>query len=365
MKKFLSTLLVFCLLLTPVVSNNSYFVESDFSQNETEIEEVYANYIIYDENGEFLTEKRGVSLGDLIIDSKFNEYEITFIDDELFIATATYVRTLEKPKIRKSDFQNISEIEVNKTIGMYSTHNDESYIIGDGKESVYGEGGIHDIANQLAENLRKKKLNVKYDETLHIPHDSSAYSRSRKTANKLLQDGASAIFDIHRDGASRSFYLTENNGKKYSKVRIVVGQGNANKEANLQLALWMVGVSEKLYPWLIADIYYGNGKYNQDLTSKALLFEMGCHKIEKEYVKNSVPALADVIFTTLYGTTVEVEEESVDLNIGGNVTEQSVTVDEYLEMEETKNYHLLVVVSTIVTVIIAGGIIWFVVRKKT
>ena len=176
------------------------------------------------------------------------------------------------------------------------------------------------------------KKDVSYDETLHIPHNSSAYTRSRTTAKALLNDGASAIFDIHRDGASRSFYLTEYKGKKYSKIRLVVGQNNPNSEANLQFALWLVSVADTLYPWLIADIYMGSGRYNQDLSAKAMLFEMGCHKIEKDYVKNSVPLLADVIYTTLFATIVE--EESGNLTVGGVQTEnQGASVDEVLDQK--------------------------------
>lgn len=330
MKIFMCCVISFAFLLgVPVVSVPSGFTESD---NDVEVVEVYENYVIFDEEGNYLTEKRGVLLGDVIIDKDFNKYEIIYIDDTLLTATARFVESLEKPKVHKKDFNEVSTTSLNKKIGLYSTHNDESYIIGDGVESVYGEGGIHDIGSLLAKNLREKNIAVTYDETLHIPHNSSAYSRSRITAKNLLNGGASAIFDIHRDGASRSFYLTNNKGKNYSKVRIVVGQGNPNKDANLQFALWLVSVAESLYPWLIADIYYGNGKYNQDLSSKALLFEMGCHKIEKEYVERTVPILADVINATLFATTVE--EETGNLTIGGvDAGSTNATVDEVLEKQ--------------------------------
>ena len=341
MKSLLSILIMCGLMLSsyPVVSVPEKFSESD---SDVQVEEVYENYVIKDEGGNFLTEKRGVALGDIIIGSDFNKYEIVFIDDENLVAVARFVEKIEKPKVHKKQMENVADVVLNKTLGLYSTHNDESYIIGDGTESVYGAGGIHDIANLLAGELREKKINVTYDETLHIPHNSSAYTRSRTTAKALLNDGASAIFDIHRDGASRSFYLTEHKGKKYSKIRLVVGQNNPNSEANLQFALWLVSVADTLYPWLIADIYMGSGRYNQDLSAKAMLFEMGCHKIEKDYVKNSVPLLADVIYTTLFATAVE--EESGNLTVGGVQTEnQGASVDEVLDQKNQAN---------------AGGKVW-------
>lgn len=355
MKIFMPFFLMFAVLLTPVVSN-----VDDYVENDTDEIEIAENYKIYDEENNYLTERNNILLGDIIIDSEFNSYEIIFIDDENLTAIAKFKEALEKPKIRKKNLKQIGNIELDKTIGLYSTHNDESYIIGDGTESVYGTGGIHDIAKQLSNSLLTKKINTIHNETLHIPHNSSAYTRSRTTAKKLLSEGSTAIFDIHRDGASRSFYLTEHNGKKYSKIRIVVGQSNPNKEQNLQLALWLCSVAETLYPWLIADIYYGSGKYNQDLSSKALLFEMGCHKIEKEYVENSVPLLADVIYTTLFATNVE--EETGDLTIGEISSESTETIDEVLENKSKPSNIVPTVIVVAITLTLLFG--YYVVRKK-
>lgn len=365
MKIFLGIILAITLsfLPLPLASETASLQESDALP---EVEEVYENYIIYDEDGNFLTEKRGVALGDIIIDSKFNKYEIIYQDDDSHIARARFVESLQKPKVHKKVFEDVADVDLEKKIGLYSTHNDESYITGDGTESVYGKGGIHDIGNLLATKLRQKNLEVNYDETLHIPHNSSAYTRSRTTAKALLSGGATAIFDIHRDGASRSFYLTNYGGKNYSKVRIVIGQSNPNKEANLQFALWMVSVAESLYPWLIADIYLGSGKYNQDLSSKALLFEMGCHKIEKKYVENTVPVLADVVYTTLFGTTVE--EENGNLTIGTpSVNQSGSTIDEVLEESNPYTQNQGNLEWVILPVVLVAGVVTLVVvnrRKK-
>lgn len=362
MKFLISSLIMISLIFTgfkPVVFDGDY-TEND---NSTYFEEVYENYQIFDEDGNYITERTSIGLGDKIIDLDFNEYEVIFIDDVNFIAKVKFVQKLETPKVRRKELSNVGTLQTDKSLGLYSTHNDESYITGDGTESVYGKGGIHDIGRLLAQKLAERNIDTYYNETLHIPHDSSAYVRSRSTAKSLLNDGATAIFDIHRDGTSRSFYLTSNNGKYYSKVRIVVGQSNPNKDANLQLALYLVSVAKRLYPWLIADIYYGSGRYNQDLSSKALLFEMGCHKIEKEYVKRTVPYLADVIYTTLFETTVS--EETGDITIGGATnTNQNTTVDEVMEEYQPKsNSALIIIVSGAAIILTTSVVIIFKKRK--
>lgn len=299
----------------------------------TYAEEIGIIYQIYDENDQPLTQREDVEIGDKFIDKNFNEYEVYLVDETTGTAKAKYTQTYPKPNIIKKDgLEQISATP--KKIAMYMTHNDESYILGDGTESVYGAGGIHDIAKVLKSALNNYGVSVTLDETLHIPHNSSAYTRSNVTAQKLMQDSPDAIFDIHRDGASRSYYLTTVDGKEHSKVRIVLGQSNANSQKNLEFAIYLLSVAEVECPWLFKDIYWGKGHYNQALSNKALLFEMGTHTIEKSYVEESARELAKVINATLYKTTVD--EDDNTLTIGGNKNNNQ-TVNDKLEEQSSIN----------------------------
>ena len=67
-----------------------------------------------------------------------------------------------------------------------------------------------------------------------------------------------------------------------SKVRLLVGKSNQNKEANLSFAKQIKAVGDKLYPKLIKDIYMGKGTYNQDLAPRSVLLEFGTHTLSKE-----------------------------------------------------------------------------------
>ena len=179
-------------------------------------------YQICDEYGYPLTERQGVEVGDKYIDESLNEYEIFQVDESRGVAKAKYIQTYQKPKIIKKNVEKISTTP--KKIALYMSHNDESYLIGDGTSSVYGPGGIHDVGKTLAGALRDYGIDVTLDETLHIPHDSKAYTRSNVTAKRLMESNPDAIFDIHRDGASRNTYFTTADGKERSKIRIVLGQ---------------------------------------------------------------------------------------------------------------------------------------------
>ncbi len=278
-------------------------------------EDVTNFYLIYDEDGNFLLHRREVQISDQIITTEFKVYEIIEIDSENKKAIATLISVLAPPKINTTDLsKNRNRSTGEKLIGMYMTHNAESYLIGDGYDSIYGEGGIHDVAKKLRDELEKLGSEVILDETLHLPHDSSAYYRSGITASRIYENEPDALFDIHRDAGGRSLYLNDKEDIYKSKVMIVIGQSNGSKERNLEFALYLLAVADAIMPNLFLDIYYASGHYNQSISPKSLLFECGGHTMEKEYVLNAMPDLAKVIYTTLYNTYIN--EETGELTIG-------------------------------------------------
>jgi len=189
-----------------------------------------------------------------------------------------------------------------KLIAMYVTHSDESYVPSDGTQSIEGQGGIYDVARKFRDALQEKGIDVILDESTHLPHDSGAYRRSRRTAERLLQNRPDAIIDIHRDGIpDPQEYTTQINGENASQVRLLVGRSNQNSEVNRAFAKQIKAVADKKYPGLIKDIFIGKGNYNQDLSPNAILLEFGTHTISKERVLNSTDVMADVVSTTIYG----------------------------------------------------------------
>lgn len=189
-----------------------------------------------------------------------------------------------------------------KLIAMYVTHSDESYIPSDGTQSIEGQGGIYDVARSFRDALQQKGIDVILDESTHLPHDSGAYRRSRRTAERLLQKRPDAIIDIHRDGIpDPEQYKTTVGGENMSQVRLLVGRSNQNSDVNRAFAKQIKAVADKKYPGLIKDIFIGKGNYNQDLSPNAILLEFGTHTISKERVLSSTDVMADVVSTTLYG----------------------------------------------------------------
>ena len=200
-----------------------------------------------------------------------------------------------------------------RLIAMYVTHSDESYVPSDGTQSIEGQGGIYDVARAFRDDLQKRGVDVILDESTHLPHDSGAYRRSRRTAERLLQRRPDAIIDIHRDGIpDPEEYKTEIQGENASQVRLLVGRGNQNSSVNREFAKEIKAVADKKYPGLIKDIFIGKGNYNQDLSPNAILLEFGTHTISKDRVLASTDVMADVVSTTLYGEATESAKAQAD-----------------------------------------------------
>ena len=305
------------------------------------------NFLVYDEDGNLIFERSWVELGDIIITKDFKKYEVVDIDITTKIAKAKLVGKIKKPQIVKNENGFGINNVVEKKIGLYMTHNDESFVVGDGVSSIDGKGGIHDIAKTISAEMQKLNIKTTLDETIHNPHNSSAYSRSEKTAKKLIDSGADAVFDIHRDGVARSVYVKNVDGVERCKVRIVVGQANPNKDINLEFATCLFAVAEVYCPWLFLDIYFAKGHYNQSLSPKSLLFEMGTYLAEKDLVKNTVPYLTNVINTTLYSSTIEESENNNDTTTNENVSDNNQVVENFPENNTQTTIDKIVIDSNI------------------
>lgn len=343
--KIVITIFLLILLVFSLGSNNFFVIAQDG--------DILQHYIIYDEQNNYLFEKAEVLIGDNYVSKEYKMYEVTLLNEQLKTGIAKFIKQLKKPKVSISAVPSPIST-TGKHIGLYCSHNDESYEPTDGYYTIYGKGGIHDVANELKTTFQNSGVTTTFDETLHIPHDYLAYSRSSVTANRLLNENTlNALFDIHRDGISRSFYATTVNGQERSKIRIVVGKANPNKEVNEDFALYISAVADEMFPWLISDIYYATGHYNQGLFEKALLFEMGTYLIEKELVLSSIDPLVQVINTVLFNTTVD--PSTGELEIGGTPTETNPLVDDALNNEsyglKTNNaYSYIIYVSLVLFV---------------
>ena len=178
-------------------------------------------------------------------------------------------------------------------VAIYHTHSDESYVPSDGTSSKPGKGGIYQVGQSIAQSLKQEGVSVEHSYADHDPHDGMAYERSRRTAADLLKRNPAALLDIHRDAGPRDEYAARINNNGVTQVQIVLGRSNPNLKANEAFAKQVKAIVDKKAPGLIKGIYYGEGKYNQDLSSRALLLELGTESNSKEAAERGAAIFAD------------------------------------------------------------------------
>lgn len=241
-----------------------------------------------------------VSTGDIYITADNSRYKVVEVAGS--IARCVYQGQEKMPRIKEvkqtggfNFFQHAIPVLKGKnkpTIAVYHTHDDESYVPTDGKESILGNGGIYDVGQSLVSELKKLGFNVQYSQAKHDPHDVNAYHRSRKTAASLLKKGPDAIIDVHRDAVPPDVYQTNVKGEKATKVKLVLGRQNPNMKTNLDFAKNLKAAMDKQTPGLSNGIYIGKGSYNQDLSPRAILIEVGSHTNSKKEAENGVALFA-------------------------------------------------------------------------
>ena len=311
-----------------------------------------------------------VTVGDKYLSTDNKLYEIVSVNDKDKTAYVKFLKDEKLPKVNVAKNTNASNNKsasaaTTKKVGIYHTHNDESYFTPDGVDSVYGKGGIYDVGKALVKNFNKLGVETIYREDLHLPHNSGAYTRSQVTANALLNEGVDAIFDLHRDSTKRSEYLTKVDGKEMSHVRMVVGASSANYEENKKFAYTIKAYADEVYPGLVKDIYIGKGNYNQQLSTRAMLFEMGCENIEKDYVIKTTDYLAKTLTGVLYGTEATVspvgnEVSQVVVDNGNSDQAASLVSD---SSNVNSNMTLYAVLGVVGAVIGIFGIVMLVSKK--
>ncbi len=206
----------------------------------------------------------------------------------------------EEETATEPDEESLPLAATARTIAMYHTHSAESFVPTQGTDSVWGRGGIITVGTVFAAALEELGFRAIHDRTPHDPHDAGAYSRSRRTALALIRDHQPyALFDVHRDAAPVSAYLTHIDGAPTAQIVIVIGRGNPMHANNQVLARRLLAVGEGVHPTLVRGIFMARGSYNQDLDPGVLLLEVGTHLMDQSLAERGITLFADVLGVTV------------------------------------------------------------------
>lgn len=205
-----------------------------------------------------------------------------------------------------------------KVVHIYFSHNRESYLpylkgVNNPNLAYHSKINVSKLGERLSKELAEKGIGSEVNNTdimgmlnkkgLKYPksyQESRAAVQTAMASNKDLE----YFIDIHRDSKRKKDTTITINGKKYAKIVFVIGGKNPNYEKNTALASKLHKALEKKYPGLSRGIikYNNSGNnsvYNQDLSSKAMLVEIGGVDNTFEEMYLTVEAFADV-FSEFY-----------------------------------------------------------------
>ncbi len=193
-----------------------------------------------------------------------------------------------KFKIKKTQDPQVLIVHTHATETFMKT--DADYFTDDFKaRTTNNKENMVQIGNLVSEKLNKSGIKTVHSATQHdYPNYSGSYSRSAKTVNSYLKKYPSIkiVLDLHRDsvsagGSDKAKLVTKINGKKAAQVMLVMGsqtgsiKDHPNWKENLKLALKLQQTLEVKYPTLARPLSLMSKKYNQSLSTGALLIEFG------------------------------------------------------------------------------------------
>ena len=180
------------------------------------------------------------------------------------------------------------------TVLILHTHGTESYEADGSYEetspyrTLDTDHNMVSVGDRVADLLEAGGIRVIHDRSLHdYPAYNDAYANSRQAASKILEENPSIclVLDLHRDAAEdengnqkRSTVTVE--GESCARLMMVMGSDKGNLsfphwEQNLALAVKLQACLEQKYEGLCKPIQLVTSRYNQDLSTGALLIEVG------------------------------------------------------------------------------------------
>lgn len=232
----------------------------------------------------------------------------------------TYNYSVNGVKIKNETNFNLDELQLstdnvntdNKNVIIFHTHTCESYT--QTENCRYEESGnyrttnleysVSKVGDELGKYLTNYGFNVIHNKTYHdYPAYNGSYGRSLKTVSDILsKNKANIIIDLHRDAMNDETYAPKVRiGDEYvSQIMFVIGTDGSglkhdNWKQNLEFAIKVQQKGNELYPGLFKPIILRNARYNQNLSSEAVIVEFGATGNTLEEATGASKYLAKVL----------------------------------------------------------------------
>lgn len=186
------------------------------------------------------------------------------------------------------------------------THATESYLPSSGGNfhSKSEENTVRDVGNTLSATLEKQGIAVVHDKTLHDdPSYNNSYNRSYQTVEKLLDQYPTirCVIDLHRDAiASDTPAATvSTGGKSCARYSYVIGTGASTYQDNRAFVDSLNRTAKENYSGFTGKVLERGYIYNQNLSSKYLLLEIGYNTNDIQDCRNTAEIFGNILADAL------------------------------------------------------------------
>ena len=217
-----------------------------------------------------------------------------------------------------------------KEVFIYSSHNTESYLpylknVAGSNRAYHPEVNVTKLGEKLQKNLDTKGIGSvlnSVDIHANLVKKGLKFGRSYQESRSVVEAAIANnkdfkyLIDIHRDALRKNKTTKVMNGTSYAKISFVVGGKNAKYQKNVAFAKKLHDEIQKKYPGLSKGIFLkkdagSNGVYNQDLSDKAILIEVGGVDNTFEEMYRTIDIFSDAFNTVFWS---EKDSNAVNAN---------------------------------------------------
>ncbi len=225
----------------------------------------------------------------------------------------------EAPTV-EPDSQGVDKLATEKgkpIVLIYHTHTSESYTPSEAfkynpRDKAYHTEDLNfsvaKVGEVMAAELNKLGVPTIHNKTIHdIPTYMTSYSNSLKTVEEIIKQYPSIkiIIDLHRDAPfpesnkSRELTTVKIGSDTFSRIMFVVGSdktfSHPNWKENYKFSLLLNEMLEDKYPGISRGIDLRRERFNQHLSNKAILVEIGSHGNTMEESIRSAKLFANIL----------------------------------------------------------------------
>lgn len=272
--------LIFIIIIILIYLLFSY-ISSNFKLvtiNKNAISKILSNnsiHIIYNEDDNYL--------------NKILQKFININDPVGILKNQTENKIILKDKLKLSSYKY--------KVYLYNTHDLEQY-----KDFIQNiKINVGNASLLLSNNLKSIGIDVIVEKQKVSDLTNNDLSKSFDISKTLIEniiqnENIDLFIDLHRDDEKKEVTTLELNGKKYAKVKFVVGRKNKNYMLNYNLTELINRKIKEKYPDLTRGIVLNdNYTYNQELSEKIIFINIGGYENDIVEVKNTIDLLGPII----------------------------------------------------------------------